>query len=117
MADANDILLNNEMPEEQLMNYLEGKLSGEELEQMEKRIEDDAFVKDALEGLQQFSSNKKLDQYVRTLNQNLHQQLTAKKQKRWQRRLSSPAWLMMATIIILVLCMLAYVVVAFVEKH
>lgn len=117
MADVNDILSNNEVPGELLISYLEGKLHGEELAQMEKQLKDDAFVKDALEGLQQFSSNKKLDQYVRTLNQNLHRQLTEKKQKRWQRRLTNPSWILMATVIILVLCVMCYVVVKFVESH
>ena len=117
MADVNDILSNNEVPGDLLISYLEGKLHGEELEQIEKQLKDDAFVKDAMEGLQQFSSNKKLDQYVRTLNQNLRQQLTEKKKKRWQRKLSNPSWILMATVIILVLCVLAYVVVVFVEKH
>lgn len=117
MADANHILSGTDATDEQLLSYLEGKLQGEELAQMEKQMQDDAFVADAIEGLQQFSSNKKLDQYVRTLNQNLHQQLANRKKKRWQRRLESPAWLTTAVVIILLLCLLGYVVVKFVESH
>lgn len=117
MADANHILSGNDTTDEQLLSYLEGKLQGDELAQMEKQLQDDAFVADAIEGLQQFSSNKKLDQYVRTLNLNLHQQLANRKKKRWQRRLHNPSWLMTAVVIILLLCLLGYVVVKFVESH
>ena len=117
MDDINNITSDSEELDEQLMNYLQGKLSGEELHDIEKQIADDAFVKDAIDGLQQFSSNKKLDQYVRTLNQNLQQQLALKKQRKWKRNLHNPSWIIMATVIILLLCVLAYVVISFVREH
>ena len=116
MDEANNILSGEEF-DEQLMNYLAGNLSGEALQAVEKQLEDDAFVKDAIEGLQRFSSNKKLDDYVRNLNQNLQQQLAAKKQKRWSRNLSHSSWIMLATVIILLLCVMAYVVIMFVKNH
>lgn len=116
MADANHIN-NDELSEEQLMNYLQGNLSEEQAQQVEKQIGDDAFVKDALDGLQQFSSNKKLDDYVRNLNQNLQQQLAIKKERKWKRRLNQPSWILLATVLILLLCVLAYVVVEFVKNN
>ena len=117
MADSNNIVLNNDELNEQLMNYLNGNLSDEEAQTIEKQMGDDAFVKDALDGLQQFSSNKKLDEYVRTLNQNLQQQLAIKKEKRWKRKLDHPSWILLATVIILLLCVLAYVVIEFVKNN
>ncbi len=116
MADADNILLNNDELNDQLMNYLNGNLSEEEARSMEKQMSDDAFVKDALDGLQQFSSGKKLDDYVRTLNKNLQQQLAIKKERKWKRRLSQPSWILLATVLILLLCILAYVVVEFVKN-
>ncbi len=116
MADRNDILPNNDELNEQLMNYVNGNLSDEEAQTLEKQLSDDAFVKDALDGLQQFSSGKKLDDYVRTLNQNLQQQLADKKEKRGKRWLQHPSWIVMATVLILLLCVLAYVVVMFVRN-
>lgn len=118
MADANDILSNNEdFTDEQLLSYLKGNLSSEDLQHLEEQIQDDAFMKDAVAGLQQFSSDKKLDQYVKKLNQNLQQQLSIKKQRKWKRRLESPSWNIIATVIILVLCVLAYAVVMFIRNH
>ena len=117
MDDTNNILPNHDALDEQLMNYLQGNLSDEERKNVQKQMGDDAFVNDALDGLQQFSSNKKLHEYVRSLNQNLQQQLTVKKQKEAKRKLIHPSWIVMATVIILLLCVLAYVVVEFVKNH
>ncbi len=117
MDDINNILSSGEELDEQLMNYLEGNLSGDEQQKIEQQIAGDEFVKEAIEGLQQFSSNTKLDQYVRNLNQNLQQQLAIKKKNKWKRSLSHPSWIVMATILILVLCVLAYFVIMFVKNH
>ena len=117
MDDTNNILPNNDAPDEQLMNYLQGNLSDAERKIVQKQIGDDAFVNDALDGLQQFSSNKKLHEYVHSLNQNLQQQLTSKKQKEAKRKQIHPSWIVMATVIILLLCVLGYVVVMFVRNH
>ncbi len=120
MANINDILStnhNDEFTDEQLLNYLSGKLTGEDLQHLEEHIKDDAFMKDAVDGLQQFSSDAKLDQYVKNLNKNLQQQLATKKQRKWKRRLENPSWITMATIIILVLCVLAYAVIMFIRNH
>ena len=117
MADANNILPNNDALDEQMMNYIQGNLSDEEMQLVQKQIDDDAFVKDALDGLQQFSSNKKLTEYVASLNHNLQQQLVAKKQKQEKRKLIHPSWIVMTTVLILLLCVLAYVVIMFVKSH
>lgn len=117
MADVNDILGgSDEFTDEQLMNFLNGNLSGEALQHIEEQIKEDAFVKDAVDGLQQFSSNKKLDEYVKGLNKNLQQQLSIKKQRSAKRKLSYASWIVIATVLILLLCVLAYVVVTFVKN-
>ena len=117
MDDTNNILPNQDALDEQLMNYLKENLSDDEWKNVQKQMGDDAFVKDALDGLQQFSSNKKLHEYVHSLNQNLQQQLATKKQKEAKRKQIHPSWIVMATVIILLLCVLAYVVVMFVRNH
>lgn len=118
MDDTNNILPNRDaLDEQQLMNYLQENLSEAEWKNVQKQMGDDAFVKDALDGLQQFSSNQKLHDYVRSLNQNLQQQLVIKKQKEKKRKQIHPAWIVMAMVILLLLCVLAYVVVMFVRNH
>ncbi|WP_137260585.1 hypothetical protein [Ilyomonas limi] len=115
----NDNILHSgeELSDEQLKNYLKGYLSREDAHDIEERMVDDSFVNDAIEGLQQFSSNKKLDDYVRQLNQHLHQQMAEQKQRSYKRRLKDIPWIIQALIIVLLLCMLAYVVIMFVKEH
>lgn len=119
MPDVNDNILNNEeeLSDEQLMNYLKGCLSKEEAHGVEEQMVDDCFVNDAIEGLQQFSSNKKMDDYVRQLNLHLQQQTAAQKQRNNRRRSKDLPWTIQALLIVLLLCILAYVVIVFVSEH
>ena len=119
MPDVNDNILNSEeeLSDEQLMNYLKGYLSHEDAHDIEEKMIDDSFINDAIEGLQQFSSNRKLDDYVRQLNHHLHQQIIEQKQRNERRRLKDIPWIVQALIIVLLLCMLAYGVIMFVRYH
>lgn len=119
MPDVNDNILNSEeeLSDEQLMKYLKGYLSKEDAHEIEEEMVDDSFLNDAIEGLQQFSSNKKLDDYVRQLNHHLHEQTAAQKERKDKRRLKDIPWIVQALVIVLLLCMLAYVVIMFVREH
>jgi hypothetical protein len=113
MDDLKDILSNGEeqVNEDELMKYLEGNLSEEERYEFEKKTNDSAFTNDALEGLQQFKSKQKLDEYVSQLNKNLHQQLATRKNRNRRRKLKDNPWFLLTIIIILALCIIAYVVI------
>jgi hypothetical protein len=119
MPDVNDNILHSEeeLSDEQLMNYLKGLLSQEDAHDIEEKMMDDSFINDAVEGLQQFSSDKKLDDYVRHLNHHLHEQITSQKQRNEKRRLKDIPWIVQALAIVLLLCMLAYGVIMFVRYH
>ena len=119
MPDVNNDILNSEeeLSDEQLMNYLKGYLSHEDAHEIEERMIDDSFVNDAIEGLQQFSSNKKLDDYVRQLNHHLQEQIAAQKERKERRKLKDIPWIVQAIVIVLLLCMIAYVVIMFVREH
>ncbi len=118
MADTNNILPDNdEWSNEQLISYLNGNLSAGDAHEVEQQMINDSFVNDAIEGLQQFSSNKKLDDYVRQLNQHLQQQTAAQKQRNHRRRLKDLPWIIQALIIVLFLSLLAYGIVMFVRYH
>ena len=119
MPDVNDNILpsEEELSDEQLMNYLKGYLSREDAHNIEEEMIDDSFLNDAIEGLQQFSSNKKMDDYVRQLNHHLHEQITAQKQRNSKRRIKDMPWIIQALIIVLLLCLLAYGVIMFVRYH
>ena len=113
MADLTDILFNEDekLNDEELKKYLEGGLREDEKHQLEKKAADSAFVTDALEGLQKFKNNSNLDDYVKQLNKNLQQQITTYKQRKEKRKLKDNRWMIIAFIIILGLCILAYIVI------
>jgi anti-sigma factor RsiW len=108
MADLTNILQGeDELNEAQLKKYLSGEASAEELHAVEKTMADDAFVNDAVEGLQAFSSEAKLDDYVNQLNKKLHQHLEVPKERKEKRRIKDLSWVILAVIIILLLCIVA----------
>jgi hypothetical protein len=112
MEDITNIWSNeDELNEEQLMHYIQGKASGEEAHAVEKQMAESAFVNDAVEGLQDFSSPKKLDSYVSQLNKKLRQQLNIKKQIKEKREIKHLGWIIFSVALILVLCVLGYVVI------
>ena len=108
MADLSDILKSDdELNEEQLKKYLSGEASAEELHAVEKNMVDDPFANDAVEGLQGFSSEAKLNDYVEQLNKKLHQQLEIPKERKAKRKIKDLQWVILAVIIILLLCIVA----------
>ncbi len=119
MSDINNDILNSEeeLSDEQLMNYLKGYLSKEDAHNIEEEMIEDSFLNDAIEGLQQFSSDKKLNDYVRHLNHHLHEQITEQKQRNEKRRLKDIPLIVQAIVIVLLLSMLAYGVIMFVRYH
>jgi len=118
MEDLSNIwTIDDELNEEQLLRYLQGDTTGEDAHLIEKQMADDAFVNDAIEGLQSFKSPIKLDEYVSQLNKKLQQQLDAKKQKKEKREIKHMGWIILAVVIILVLCVLGYVVIHMLHEN
>ncbi len=112
MEDFTNILQrDDDINEEELKKYLSGNISDEERHAIEKKMADSPFVNDAVEGLQQFSSHQKLDEYVNHLNKDLHQYIAAKKEIKEKRRIKDLSWIIVAVIIVLLLCILAYIVI------
>lgn len=110
MAESNKFNI-EEVSEEQLMNYLSGDLTGDELKLFEQQIEESDFIKDAVEGLKNLPADKKMDEYVRYLNKNLHQQLASRKNRKKLSHTKYLYWIIFSVITILVLCIIAYVLV------
>ena len=112
MEDLTKILEDDDnINEDEIKKYLSGNLSDEEKHSIEKKIADSPFTDDAVEGLQNFSSHQKLDEYVNHLNEDLHQYLAGKKELKEKRKIKDLSWIIVAVIIILLLCLLGYVVV------
>ena len=105
----------DELNEDELMNYIKKKSSAVEEYNIEKKMADSPFVNDAVEGLQDFSSTEKLNTYVQQLNEGLHKNLHTKKYPS-KKSVPNLSWEIIAVIIIILLCILAYVLIEMLRK-
>ncbi|MFT3911020.1 MAG: hypothetical protein QM737_16495 [Ferruginibacter sp.] len=112
--ELKDILsnLNKDIEQDKLLQYLNSKMPAEEQHEFEKQMNDDEFMNDAVEGLQQIENKNTIPAYVQQLNTDLKKQLNAKKRKE-KRKIPSLYWTYIAIIILLILIVIAYVVVKF----
>src|SRR6187397_3323896 len=114
MADKlKDILshLSPEVDQETLLKYLEGRLSDEQRNEVEKKMMTTNFNDDAMEGLQEIKNKENISSLVEQLNRDLHKKLERKKKKREKLRFKDQPWLYVAILIILLLIVLSYIVI------
>jgi hypothetical protein len=111
--DLLDILSenNDNINNQKLIDYLNDNLSDKEKHEVEKWMSDHDMVNDAVEGLEHLKNKKNLQSYVDQMNKNLHSQLAQKKQQQQKRKLKDYPWVYFAIILILLLCIIAYVVI------
>ncbi|MEO6329687.1 MAG: hypothetical protein ABIO55_12175 [Ginsengibacter sp.] len=102
---------NKDIDDQKLMQYLSGKLSGEERHKLEKLITEPGLLNDAVEGLKQFKNTNDLSAFVVQLNTELHKQLEKKKQRRQKRKLKNEQWVYLAIILILFLIIIGFIVI------
>src|SRR4051794_2681109 len=102
---------NKDIDNQQLMDYLSGKLSAEELHEVEKLMADSQFMNDAVEGLEDVGNKKDIQVYVEELNKALHKTLDKKKQRRQKRQLKDNPWGYVAVLVIIMLCIAAFLIV------
>ena len=102
---------NKDIDNQQLMDYLSGKLSAEELHEIEQSMADSEFLNDAVEGLQQISNKKNMQAYVDELNASMQKTLEKKKRRRLKRRLKEEPWGVIAIVLVITLCILAYIII------
>lgn len=109
--DLKNILLNlnKDIEQDKLLDYLNKKLSAGEVHEVEKQMADDAFVNDAVEGLEYFNNKNNVPLYVQQLNAQLQRQL--KKKKKEKRRLKDMPGMYYMIIILLVLIIVSYLVI------
>lgn len=102
---------NKEIDNQQLMDYLSGKLSGPEKHEVEKVMADNDFMNDAVEGLQAVDHQQDIQSYVEQLNKDLHKKLQKKKGRREKRRLKENPWGYVAVLVIILLCIAGFFLV------
>jgi hypothetical protein len=105
----------DELNEDELVNYLKGNLSAEDAHEIEKQMADSSFVKDGVEGLQQFSSTEKINSYVQNINTNLQQKLAVKRRKT-KKGIQNLSWEFIAVIVVILLCLLGYAIIGMMHK-
>jgi uncharacterized membrane protein YukC len=108
-----DILTNlsTEVDQETLLLYLQGKLSAEQQHEVEKKMMDNEFASDALEGLQNFKDEQRLQLLIDQLKKDLRKKTEKKKAYREKRKLSLDPWVTIAIILVLVLVVIGYFII------
>jgi hypothetical protein len=119
MSDLKNILSQGSDPnEEALKRYLAGSSSEEERFMIEHQMTDEAFMNDAVEGLQNFKDPKVMQDYVNKLNKELLKQTVKKKRSKLKRHIEDQHWTLLSVIIIIILCILGYFVIHLtVDQH
>jgi hypothetical protein len=102
---------NKDIDNQKLMDYLSGKLSAQEKHEVEKWMIDNEFANEAMEGLEQLAGKKNIQGYVDQLNQELHQYVSRKKERRTQKTINNNMWVYVALVFILLIVILAYMVI------
>ena len=101
---------NTNINERQLMDYLTNRLPKSGAHDLEKSMTDDAFLNDAIEGLEQLKGEPDIQHSVYQLNQALQRQIKRNGLRREKRRWKDQPALYL-TIILLILLLLTAVFV------
>jgi anti-sigma factor RsiW len=109
-----NILTNEQgdIDDQKLIDYVNGKLSGEENHAIEKWMADHHIASDAVEGLLHVREKKNLLKHVEQLNKNLQEQLKQRKAHRFQKKLREYPWIYATIVLVLLFGLIAYVIVA-----
>jgi hypothetical protein len=94
---------NKDIGNQQLMDYLAGKLPDDEKHEVEMQLDGNDFVNDAIEGLEHVKDKGNIDVFVDQLNRDLHKKLLRTKNKKQKRKLLQQRWVYAAIILILAL--------------
>jgi hypothetical protein len=114
-----DILsnLSTEIDQETLLLYLQGKLTGEKKNEVEKKLLGDEFSEDAVEGLDAFKDKEQIKYMVEMLNRDLKKKTAKKKKRKESLRYKDQPWIYISALIILLLLVISYVVIRRLLSH
>lgn len=108
-----DILshLSTEVDQETLLLYLQGKLSEEKKHELEKRLLENEFANDAMEGLQEMKNKQQISYMVEMLDRDLKKKLQKKKQRKEKMKIKDQPWIYIAIFILILLIVISYIVI------
>ena len=108
-----DILshLSTEIDQETLLLYLQGKLSDEKKHEVEKKLMENEFADEAMEGLQEIKDKEQIQYMVEMLNRDLKKKTEKKKLRREKMKIKDQPWLYVSILILIILIVISYVVI------
>jgi hypothetical protein len=108
-----DILshLSTEIDQETLLLYLQGQLSAEQQHEVEKKMMENEFASDALEGLQHFKDKQHLQSLIEQLKKDLKKKTEKKKADREKRKIVLDPWVIITILIVLLLAIVSYYII------
>ena len=111
--DLKNILshLSTEVDQETLLLYLQGKLSEEKKHEIEKKLMENEFASDAMEGLQEIKDKQQINYMVDILNHDLRKKLQKKKQRKEKMKIKDQPWLYISILILILLIVISYIVI------
>ncbi|MEO8404690.1 MAG: hypothetical protein ABI480_08850 [Chitinophagaceae bacterium] len=112
--DLKNILshLSPDIDQETLLLYLQDKLSEEKKHEVEKKLVENEFADDALDGLQEIKDKQQISHMVEMLNRDLKKKVERKKKRREKLNLKDQSWLYVAIFfIIMMLIIISYLVI------
>jgi hypothetical protein len=112
-ANLKDILshLSTDIDQETLLMYLQDKLPEEKKHELEKKLLDNEFAGDALEGLQAMRDKQQINFMVEMLNRDLKKKTQKKRMRREKMQIKYQTWLYVSVIIVILLIIISYVVI------
>jgi len=103
---------NKDIDNQQLMDYIAGKLTAEEKHEVEKWMADSQFMNDAIEGLEAVKNKEKISELVEQMNQDLQKKLEKKRQRKQKRQLKDQPWIYYAIVLIIFLIVMTWYVIS-----
>lgn len=101
--------------ENQLLAYIEGRLSSEDQHALEEVLEADPFLNDAVEGLAEMKDKEHLKQITTQINLQLRKQIKSRKKQRRPRPRLTEHWGWLYVLIVLILILMAWWVIRLVK--
>jgi len=108
-----DILsnLSNEVDQETLLLYLQGKLSEDKKHEVEKILLQNEFEDEAVEGLQEFKDKEQLQYMTEMLNRDLKKKTEKKKKRKEKLQIKDQSLLYLSIFILLLLIVISYMII------
>ena len=118
-GNLKDILsnLSTDIDQETLLLYLQDKLPEDKKHELEKRLMENEFAGDALEGLREIKDKQQISFMVEMLNRDLKKKTEKKRKRREKMQIKDQSWLYISAIIIILLILISYLVLVYLDKN